>query len=115
MGNRRRMITLDDVRTLDTEVPVETSDVPEDTTHDDEERVRQLVRDMYATPGGRAILEWMFKTPAAKWELAAQRLEESPSSVTAEEDRERIQRQVGSFLREQFPHVTGAEWAEWGL
>lgn len=38
MGKRRRMITLDDVRTLDTEVPVETSDVPKGTTLSDEER-----------------------------------------------------------------------------
>lgn len=79
----------------------------------EEQKVRTLVRDMYATPGGRAMLDWLFERSDGAWEDVARRLNERPEvdEMTRQEHRAQLKRE----LRERSPHVTDEEWAEWGL
>lgn len=114
MGKSNPIITFD-VSPLETEVLVETSSPPEDTTPNDEAKIRAMVREMWAMPEGREALEWLFNLPPAKFEYVVQRLNKDVNRPKPRTTDEEIREVVADHICEQFPNAPedAHQWNQW--
>lgn len=83
-----------------------------DTDLSDEERVRAMVREMWATPEGREVLEWLIDLPADKLTHVYQRLNRDINPPERQMTDEEVEAIVEAHIRSRFPNAP-KDVADW--